>query len=64
MLLLSLLHAMQSTHPQLWASLCHVYVHLGKAQTLLAEAMANMKISSRGDIRKSNNVIDVLSNDI
>ena len=49
---------LRNMHPRLWASLRHLFSHLGKPHTLLAEAMANMKISSRGDIRKANNVIE------
>ena len=49
----------KSVHPVLWESVCVIYLHMFEPNSQLAAAMSNMKISSRGDVRRSNNIIEI-----
>ncbi|CAK0897612.1 unnamed protein product [Prorocentrum cordatum] len=62
--LLALLHYcysknidLKEVHPLLWQSVCRIYVLKVTYSTKADEALANMKLSARGSIRRANNLV-------
>ena len=46
-------------HPRLWLSIREINAFMLDPGTRLQAAMANMKMSARGDMRRANNVIQI-----
>ncbi|CAK0869799.1 unnamed protein product, partial [Prorocentrum cordatum] len=62
--LLALLHYcysknidLKEVHPLLWQSVCRIYALKVTYSTKADEALANMKLSARGSIRRANNLV-------
>ena len=48
---------LKEVHPVLWQSVCKIYVVKITYSTKADEALANMKLSARGSIRRANNLV-------
>ena len=53
-------HDLKVLHPTLYQSICTIYCHPMKCASKVDEAMLNNKLSTRGSIRKSNNIIQTV----